>query len=134
MFIYLYFGIFAIPKYPPTYFVRNVFTLLGHVSKKHSFQLHIYRKSHIIRISYSKYQFIILTTPTMPKYFQTKTKLFEELKTQIGEIKFLFYYLYKLHNSYFVYFMILICLYTYILDPSIFVFEKKQMWWGGLKR
>ena len=39
-------------------------------SKNHIFQLHIKRKRHRIRISYSKYQFIVQNIPNMPKYIR----------------------------------------------------------------
>ena len=34
------------------------------------YYIHIYRKTHRIRIPYSKYQFIVQNTPTIPKYFR----------------------------------------------------------------
>ena len=60
-----------IQNYPPKYFVRELFTLLGHLFFQiHIFQLHTYKKKHRIRVSYSKYYFIIQNTPKHQNTFE----------------------------------------------------------------
>ena len=105
------------PKISQNKFVRELCTLLGHVSKHFFkkihvyssffcfcfFQFHVYRKRHRIRVSYSKYQFVIQNTPNTPKCFRTiPTKCSKLLKIKKRNI---YIYIYKFHNSYLVIFV-----------------------------
>ena len=95
-------------KSPRKYFVRKVFTLLGcvcfvfdkqEILKITLFQLHIYRKRHSIRISYSKYQFIIQNTPNTPKrvrncWFSKISKTSKFSKVYLILYKYIHIYIY----------------------------------------
>ena len=68
-------------KIPPKIFRTKIVHTSGTFFQNITFfQLHIYRKRHIIRITYSKYLFIIQNTPTEPKYFRTSPMFFEHIE------------------------------------------------------
>ena len=103
-----------------------MFTLLDHFFKKIKFvQLHIYRKRHRIRISYSKYQFIIQNTPDTPEDFRTFrfVENFLNSRKYNKAFKIVFYNMYELLNSSFVDFVYFIRLYIlYTLFSYIYTY------------
>ena len=102
-------------------FVRELFTLLGYFPKIYFFQLHIYRKRHRIRISYSKYQFIIHNTPQTPKHFLNTFFKSRELPN-FSNCYFIIGINYIIHNLYILYICgSLVILYIYYMFGSLVI-------------